>query len=300
MSNGIGFCNPIFNAACENQEGGSIVLDVTALGRMIGPFTSTYTRRDVILYNLAVGAGFAELEYCYEKYLKVIPTFSLATTFDFFWFVARRSNINPAGILHGEQELIFNNPVPTEGAFITSGAITHYYDQGKDKGALVVGECTIADSDGVHLVTGICRLFARFDGGFGGEKAPRTVVTFPERTPDRIVADRPSENQNLLYRLTGDYFELHVDPVFARKSGFTRPIMHGACAMGYGCRAMIRELVPGYPENIKRLACRFSRPLYPGLPIETHLWKTEKGKALWRVIDAENGAIVIDNGEIDY
>ena len=37
------------------------------IGKTIGPLTREYTWKDVVLYALGVGAGFSELEYCYEK-----------------------------------------------------------------------------------------------------------------------------------------------------------------------------------------------------------------------------------------
>ena len=277
-----------------------MALDMDAIGRKIGPLTHEYTRRDAILYALAVGAGSSELEYCYEKYLKVIPTFPLATTFDFFWWIAREANIDPAGILHGEQELIFHTPIPSEGTFITEGTITDYFDKGSDRGALVVGKADTSDTSGKKIVTNVYTLFARFDGGFGSNPAPKRSVSFPDHDPDFIINALPSPDQHLLYRLTGDYFELHVDPEYARKSGFERPIMHGACFLGYGCRALIQKLVPGKPEMIRRLSCRFSRPLYPGTPIQTYIWKTATTTALWRVVNRETGETVIDNGVVEF
>ncbi|MCD6429845.1 MAG: MaoC family dehydratase N-terminal domain-containing protein [Deltaproteobacteria bacterium] len=277
-----------------------MALDKNALGKKIGPLNRDYSWRDVILYALAVGAGPTEMEYCYEKELKVLPTFSLATTFDFFWEMAKASNINLTGILHGEQELIFHNTIPPEGAFITEGTITNYYDKGRDRGALVVGECETFHANGSHLFTSIYSLFARLDGGFGSIEAPKRKLTYPDTKPDHIVEALPSDNQHLLYRLTGDYFALHVDPEFAKKSGFEKPIMHGACTFGYGCHALVNTLTPGRPENVKRLACRFSQYLYPGVPIRTLIWNSAKGRALWRVINAESGATLIDNGICEY
>ncbi|MBN2514522.1 MAG: MaoC family dehydratase N-terminal domain-containing protein [Deltaproteobacteria bacterium] len=277
-----------------------MALNMDALGKKIGPLTREYSWKDIVLYALAVGAGSTELEFCYEKSLKVIPMFALATTFDFFWCIARESDINLSGILHGEHELIFHETIPRDGVFVTEGTINRYYDKGKDRGALVIGESDTFDSKGRKLFTNIYTLFARHDGGFGSDPVPKRVITYPGSEPTYVVDALPSPDQNLLYRLTGDYFELHVDPEFAEKSGFEKPIMHGACTLGYGCRALIRELTPGNPEKLKRLACRFSHFLYPGVPIQTLIWKTEEGRALWRVINAETGTAVIDNGVCNY
>ncbi|MBW1750502.1 MAG: hypothetical protein JRJ37_07375 [Deltaproteobacteria bacterium] len=78
---------------------------------------ATYTNDDVILYHLGIGAGVPptdsnELEYTYEKNLKVLPSFStvvkigpsahLLEVFD----NVPGMDINPAMILHGEQDIV--------------------------------------------------------------------------------------------------------------------------------------------------------------------------------------------------
>ncbi|PIW01731.1 MAG: 3-alpha,7-alpha,12-alpha-trihydroxy-5-beta-cholest-24-enoyl-CoA hydratase, partial [Deltaproteobacteria bacterium CG17_big_fil_post_rev_8_21_14_2_50_51_6] len=60
-----------------------MALNLDAVGKKIGPIRRDYTWKDVVLYSLGVGAGFDELEYCYEGSLKVIPSFSIASVFDF-------------------------------------------------------------------------------------------------------------------------------------------------------------------------------------------------------------------------
>ncbi|MBU1181527.1 MAG: SDR family NAD(P)-dependent oxidoreductase [Proteobacteria bacterium] len=277
-----------------------MALNLEALGKKIGPIIKDYTWKDTVLYALGVGAGFSELEYCYEKNLKVIPSFSIAAIFEFLTHIGINSNLNLAGILHGEQELIFHNPIPPEGSLITEGKITHYYDKGKDKGALVVGESDTYHSTGKKLFTSIITVFSRLDGGFGGENAPKKEVVFPDREPDLVVSASPSPDQPLIYRLSGDIFDLHVNSEFAKMAGFKMPIMHGLCTHGFACRALIQSLVPGAPEKVRRLVCRFTKPLYPGTPIKTLIWKTEEGKAIWRVVNAETGAVTIDNGIFEY
>jgi NAD(P)-dependent dehydrogenase (short-subunit alcohol dehydrogenase family)/acyl dehydratase/putative sterol carrier protein len=277
-----------------------MALNLDAIGKKIGPFTKEYSWKDVVLYALGVGAGFSDLDYCYEKKLKVIPSFGITTIYDFMPQLAATSNVNLAGVLHGEQELIFHNPIPTEGILTTEGTITHCYDKGREKGALVVAEFETFHSNGKKLFTSVVTVFARLDGGFGGENAPAKGVDFPDREPDFVVEGKPGENQPLLYRLSGDVFQLHVDQEFAEMSGFEKPIMHGLCTHGYACRALIDSFVPGEPEKARRLDCRFKRPLYPGMPIRTVIWKTGEGKALWKVINPATQEVVIDNGIFEY
>jgi NAD(P)-dependent dehydrogenase (short-subunit alcohol dehydrogenase family)/acyl dehydratase len=277
-----------------------VALNLDAIGRKIGPCKKNYTWKDTALYALGVGAGFADLDYCYEKGLKVIPSFAITTLYDLVPELAEASNVNLAGILHGEHEIIFHNPIPTEGTLSTEGAITHYYDKGKDKGALIVAEFETRHSNGTRLFTSIATVFARLDGGFGGEDAPEKKIVFPDRKPDFTVEATPTADQPLLFRLSGDLFELHVDGEFAKMAGFERPIMHGLCTHGYACRALIAALIPGEPHKVRRLDCRFKQPLYPGQPIKTLIWKIDDGKALWRVINAASGEVVMDNGVFEY
>jgi hypothetical protein len=122
-------------------------LNLDAIGKKIGPITKTYTWKDTVLYALGVGAGFSDLDYCYEKDLKVIPSFAITTIYDLMPEMATVSNVNLAGILHGEHEIIFHNPNPSEGTLSTEGSITRYYDKGKDKGALIIAEFETHHSD---------------------------------------------------------------------------------------------------------------------------------------------------------
>ncbi len=275
-------------------------LNMDAIGSVIGPMQREYTWKDVVLYALGVGAGFSELDYCFEKKLKVIPSFSIAMIFEVLAQAAIASGVNLAGILHGEQELIFHNPIPTEGTLITTAKIVDYYDKGKEKGALIIVQSDTTHCDGQHLFTSIVTIFGRLDGGFGGRDRHQPRLMFPERDPEFVVAASPSPDQPLLYRLSGDIFHLHVDPAFARLAGFKKPIMHGLCTHGFACRALIATLVPGRPDLARRMACRFTKPLYPGTPIQTLIWKTGDGKALWRTVNAESKEVVIDNGEFAY
>jgi acyl dehydratase len=277
-----------------------MALNLDSIGEKIGPLTKEYTWKEVVLYALGVGAGFDELEYCYENQLKVVPSFSIGSVFEFLANAAINSGANLSRVLHGEQDIIFHNPIPPEGTLTTEGAITHMYDRGPDRGALVVAEADTYHSNGEKLFTNIFTLFCRLDGGFGGEEPPKEDVEFPEGDPDFEEEAFPSLDQPLLYRMSGDIYKLHVDPEFAEASGFEKPIMHGLCTHGFACRAVIKHLFPGEPERMTRFRLRFSRPLYPGVPIKTQIWKIEEGKALFRTVNNETGEAVLDRGIVEW
>jgi len=277
-----------------------MALNLKCIGEKVGPFTKEYEQKDAILYALGVGAGFSDLQYCYEKYLKVIPSFSIASIFETIADFAIKAEVNLAGILHGEQDLIFHNPIPVEGTLTTNGQISKIYDKGKDKGALVIGESNTFHSNGQKLFTSIFSLFCRLDGGFDGEKSSKTQFDFPDRDPDFIVEETPLVEQPLIYRLSGDIFPLHADPEFAKASGFEKPIMHGLCTHGFACRALISQLIPGEPDKARRMACRFAGTLYPGVAIKTLIWKTSDKKAVWKVVDAKTNDIIINNGIFEF
>jgi len=276
-----------------------MALDATAVGKPLGPYVKEYDWKDAVLYALGVGAGFSELEYCYEKNLKVIPTFGVTAVFDVFFHAAAAAKANLTGLLHGEQELVFHRPIPVSGTLTTEARITGCYDKGVKTGALVTAESWTHHS-GAPLFTSTFTLFSRLDGGFGGPAAPNQRPTFPDRPPDAAIDDRPAPNQPLLYRLSGDLFALHADPEFARASGFERPIMHGLCTLGYACRALVAHLTPGEPERVRRIACRFAKPLYPGTPIRTLIWRIRPGAALWKTVPADGGQAVITGGVFEY
>lgn len=277
-----------------------MALNLDSVGKEIGPLTKVYTWKDVVLYALGVGAGFDELEYCYEKMLKVIPSFSAGMAYEFLNRVSVESGANLAGALHGEQEIIFHNPIPPEGTLTIGGKITHIYDKGPGKGALVVAEADAYHSSGKKLFKDILTLFCRLDGGFGGMDAPKGTVVFPDRGPDFVEEAFPSPNQPLLYRLSGDLFPLHVDPDFAKASGFKKPVVHGLCTYGFACRAVVKHLFPRDPELMTRFCGRFSSPIYPGTPIRIQIWKIRHGEALYRTINTDTRQVVIDRGIVEW
>src|SRR5262245_65492059 len=113
-------------------------LDLSAVGKKLSPVEPTHTERDVLLYALGVGAGADELQFTYERDLKVLPTFAVIPAFPAMLNLGGAMQVNPMMILHGEQRIELHAPIPPEGVITTTPTIKAMYDKGK--GALVVVE----------------------------------------------------------------------------------------------------------------------------------------------------------------
>src|SRR6185295_10545756 len=199
--------------------------DLSAIGKKLGAVTHAYTERDVMLYALGVGCGTDELQFVYERDLKVLPTFAVIPSFPAMLNLGGAMQVNPAMVLHGEQRIELAGPIPTSGTVTTTPTIRAIYDKGSN--AVVVVETESLDEKGKLLFRSRSSIVARGEGGFGGERGPSGARNVPpDRKPDKSVSYRTLPQQALLYRLSGDMNPLHADPDFAKLGGYDRPILH--------------------------------------------------------------------------
>jgi acyl dehydratase len=273
-----------------------------ALGAQMGEGKYTWTRDQVILYHLGIGAGVpptdrGELEYTYEKNLKVLPSYGVIPVFGALGGLGSTPGLsfNFAMLLHGEQDIEIHQPIPTEATVTSSGRIAEIWDKGK--AALVVLEVETRDEAGKPLFTNRFSLFLRGEGGFGGESGPKAGNEAPARAPDGVIESKLLPQQALIYRLSGDKNPLHADPDFAKMGGFDRPIIHGLCSYGVVCKAIVDKVLGGDVTKVARYQARFAGVGFPGETYLTSYWK-EGDKILIQAKAKERDAIVISNAAI--
>ncbi|KAJ5895294.1 hypothetical protein N7495_006985 [Penicillium taxi] len=258
--------------------------------------TFNYEDRDVILYNLSVGAKRTDLPLVYEnsEHFQALPSYGVVPWFNTSapWnFDDIVKDFSPMMLLHGEQYMeVRKFPIPTTAKTVTYPKLIDVVDKGN--AALVVTGFTTKDAKtGEDLFYNESTVFIRGSGGFGGSPKPTSVRAKaataaykpPNRQPDSVIEEKTSEDQAALYRLNGDLNPLHIDPEFSKVGGFKTPILHGLCSLGISGKHVF-----GKYGAYKNLKVRFAGVVLPGQTLRTEMWK-EGNTVLFQTIVVDTG-----------
>lgn len=280
-------------------------MDLDKVGQVFGPFSHEYSRSDVILYALAVGAYETELSFVYERYGPVVlPSFPIGPAFVAAFNTVHELDVGKGLPLHGLQQLRLSGPIPTSGTIDTEVLVKGIHDKGS--GALIdllcrstVGGRPLCENDISFFIVGA--------GGFGGDRGPKPErLEMPTRAPDFVSEMTIDRRQAALYRLTlmpspgvmaklgKERLDSHIDPASV---GMERPLLYGMCTLGIATTAAIREVLGGDPSAITGVRARFAAPVHPGQTLTTEIWHDDSRLLLQMKND--EGTVVLSSAAID-
>ncbi|XP_045140991.1 peroxisomal multifunctional enzyme type 2 [Echinops telfairi] len=237
----------------------------SVIGYQLSSFSCAYTELEAIMYALGVGASAKDpkdLKFIYERSsdFSCLPTFGV--------IIAQKSVMGgglaevPGLSINFAKAIIYLEAYNRPPFLLLSGKLrceSHIADI-LDKGSgLVILIDVYSYSEKELICYNQFSVFIVGSGGFGGKRTSDKVkmaVATPNRPPDAVLTDSTSLNQAALYRLSGDWNPLHIDPDFASLAGFDKPILHGLCTFGFSARHV-----------------RFAKPVYPGQTVQTEMWK---------------------------
>ena len=132
-----------------------------------------------------------------------------------------------------------------------------------------------------------------------GERAPDHGFEADGKAPLAEISYAIADDQTVRYAdASGDHFAIHLDDEFARSVGLPGRIVHGLCTMAFTGRAVLEAAGVADPHEIRRLAVRFSAPLFPGDTLTTSVWELGEGRYGF-VAAGSDGTPVIKDGRAE-
>ena len=273
-----------------------MAFDLSLVEKLGAPSVFAYTWKDVVLYALGVGAKRDAIDYLYEgKGPKVLPSFAVVPKFPPLLDRLSRSGGNLANVVYGGERVVVHAPMAPHGVLTTTAGIRGIYDM--KRLAQVIVDSRSVDAAGVLVAESTSTILFRAEGGFGGPPPPKQPPLFEKPrdcAPSFSIEEATSPEQAFVYRLSGDFNPLHVDPEFARAVGFERgPILHGLCTFGFMVRHVAKALCGGDATLVRSFEAQFRRPVWPGDTLVTEGWKVGSDGVALQVKVKERDEVVI-------
>jgi acyl dehydratase len=200
-------------------------------------------------------------------------------------------------VVHYEQDMLLHRPLEAGMRLISRATPVAVLPRPNGTSLVIKTETRGEDGELVNeqYVTEFFR-GVRSDEGVGGRAPDHRLEADGE--PVAEVTYLVAEDQTARYAAaSGDDFAIHLDDEFARGVGLPRRIVHGLCTMAFAGRAVLEAAGVEDPRAVKRIAVRFSAPLFPGEALTTRVWKVD-GAFGFESVNAQ-GTPVLKDGRVE-
>ena len=207
-------------------------------------------------------------------------------------------------IVHGEHDMHFHRPL-VPGTALCTTAEAFSIRVGRSGTRYTMRVRSTAGDEREPLLEQYCTMFIRgmSDGVASGPDKPDHAFPRQARSqPAGTFVVHVDDDQTFRYReASGDDNAIHVDDAVARAVGLPGIIVHGLCTMAMTSQAVVKTVTGGDPARLRRLAVRFSRPVFPGNDVTTTLFDAgPEGDHHVYAFEAHSaGELVISNGRAE-
>jgi acyl dehydratase len=216
-----------------------------------------------------------------ERYLGddvvATPVFPVVPVFQSYMNATMDPELNAdvMRLVHGAEEHVLHKPI-RPGDTLTIKAELESVEQ-KESGETFTVKGTQTNQDGELVAEVRGTMFIRGKGSGskaavgGTEDKPAPTVVYEETT-------KVDEDQTHRYaEASGDHNPIHLDENIAKMAGLPRTINHGMCTMAIAAKGAVDGLAGGDPTRVKKVAVRFSKPVFPGEELTTRFWLEDEG-----------------------
>jgi len=271
-----------------------------------------YNTRDLILY--ACGIGSQDPRFVYENHpdFAAFPTYPIClmykgdlegvlgfpTKFEQFWgsFLPRDMPPGYKVGLDAEKYIERVNEIPRDGAALFMRGRLQGVAK-KATGALTEMLWELVDADGKVYYKMLGRSFLVGCHSFkGAGKMEIPDPPAPKGAPTMTVEVPTHPGIANIFRLSGDYNPMHVDPRWASALGFEQPILQGLCTFGHSVEAVLGAVAGGDQKRYKSVQCRFSSLVYAGDLLLVEIWTLSPTQVAFQTVNQRSGKVCVSHG----
>jgi acyl dehydratase len=200
-------------------------------------------------------------------------------------------------VVHYEQDIVLNRPLEPGMALVSRATPVALLPRPNGT-SLVIKTHTRSEDGSLVSEQYVTEFFRGVEADEGvGERAPDHRLRV-DGDPAAAITYRVAEDQTVRYAAaSGDDFAIHLDDEFARHVGLAGRIVHGLCTMAFAGRAVLEAAGVADPHAVRRIAVRFSAPLFPGESVTTRIWNLDDAFGFESV--NEQGAPVLKDGRLE-
>jgi hypothetical protein len=251
--------------------------------------------------RIARGFGAGATPQCQEDdalYLQghaILPMAVVALADGEFWQQRPDTGIDWRRIVHAEEGITLHQPLPPAGLVVVNQHIEEIFDRGIERGAVMQQKQVLSNAQGTPLATIDVTTVLKGDGGFGGKPYVATRAAIPQdRGPDMtITLSTPADDEHAIFRLSTE---------LAVGAGLPpgKSMMRGLGCFGLAGRGVLKLVCDNDANCLRKMSVRYAGPMLTGETMLIELWKTEPGKAMFRMSGVERGSLVLDNGQVAF
>jgi acyl dehydratase len=181
-------------------------------------------------------------------------------------------------VVHYEHEIVAHRPIEV-GMTLTSRATPTSILSRPNGTMLVIKTETRVDDGALVNEQYVTEFFRGVETqSTVGERAPDHRLDVNGAAPIAEITYPLAADQSARYAAaSGDHFAIHLDDDFARGVGLPGRIVHGLCTLAFAGRAVREAAGVDDPGALRRLAVRFSAPLFPDDSVTTRIWEVDGG-----------------------
>jgi acyl dehydratase len=209
----------------------------------------------------------------------VPPLFAVVVAWDAFNDVAPlppEAVEGHRGGVHGEHDLYIRKPMVPETSLHTVGERSAVVSS--TAGMNVFTKLVTTDDTGDVVLEQYWSSLMRGEVTGGDHGTPPPGSSLPAQRQELVgsVVLPTTRDQTFRYAgASGDRAPMHLDDEAARSFAFPRKFNQGLCTLAVTTRGLIDLAASGDPRWVRRIAVRFSAPVYPGDAIELSVYNED-------------------------